>query len=71
MATFSITDLAKNEKLDHKAMAIVHGGLSMGIQGGTEAADATPHPAATSESKPAPQDFHFFHHYDKASPVLG
>ncbi len=71
MATFSITDLARNEKLDHKAMAIVHGGLSMGLQGGTDAAEATAHPAATSASKPTPQDFHFIHYYDKASPILG
>ena len=70
MATFSIRDLAENRELDHEAMAAVHGGLSLGHPGPTQTAVTTVDADAGSASKAKPHDFQFFHHYDKASPVI-
>jgi hypothetical protein len=71
MATLDIRDLPDNQELDHKAMATVRGGLSLGRQGETQAAVTTADSDAGSASKAKPQDFHFVHYYDKASPVIG
>lgn len=71
MATFLIRDLPENQDLDHDAMARVRGGLALGHADATQASITTADADAGGASKPKPQDFHFEHKYDKASPVIG
>lgn len=71
MATFIIRDLPANQDLDHEAMATVRGGLSLGHQSAIQTAVIPADSDAGSASKAKPQEFHFVHYYDKASPVIG
>ena len=67
MSIITIRDLSDSKELDRQAMAAVHGGLSAALPTGLPTLMTD---EASAKGKPSPGEFHFFHLYDKASPVL-
>lgn len=71
--SLTIKDLVVAKELSREECAAMRGGFATGNVLRTNTigiSDPLPSPEFSAKGKADPGDFHFFHHYDKASPIL-